>query len=109
MRWVCHSGVTYLPGDGWEAALRVRYLGPGLLIEDNSVRSRSTTLLNAGVSKDFGTLEISLDILNLFDADDFDMMYFYESQLPGEPAPVEDIHFHPVHPQTAVLSVKAKY
>ncbi|MEY2756737.1 MAG: TonB-dependent nickel receptor NicT [Pseudomonadota bacterium] len=59
-----------------------------------------------------GTLAVrhsSLDILNLFDTDDFDMAYFYESQLPGEPAPVEDIHFHPVHPQTAVLSVKAKY
>lgn len=106
---VAAAGVTFLPGDGWEAALRVRFLGPGPLIEDNSVRSPSTTLLNAGVSKDFGTFEISLDILNLFDADDFDMVYFYESQLPGEPAPVEDIHFHPVHPQTAVLSVKAKY
>jgi hypothetical protein len=106
---VAAAGVTWLPGDGWEGSLRVRYLGPGPLIEDNSVRSPSTTLVNAGLSKDFGTFEIGLDILNLFDADDFDMVYFYESQLPGEPAPVEDIHFHPVHPQTAVLSLKAKY
>lgn len=106
---VAAAGMTYLPGDGWEAALRVRYLGPGPLIEDNSVRAPSTTLVNAGVSKDFGSFEIGLDVLNLFDAEDYDMVYFYESQLAGEAAPVEDIHFHPVHPQTFVLSLKAKY
>jgi outer membrane receptor protein involved in Fe transport len=106
---VAAAGVTWLPGDGWEGSLRVRYLGPGPLIEDNSVRSPSTTLVNAGISKDFGTFEIGLDILNLLDAEDYDMVYFYESQLAGEAAPVEDIHFHPVHPRTAVLNLKAKF
>ena len=106
---VAAAGVTWLPGDGWEGSLRVRYLGPGPLIEDNSVRAPSTTLVNAGISKTFGQFEIGLDILNLFDAEDYDMVYFYESKLPGEAAPVEDIHFHPVHPQTAVLSLKATY
>ena len=37
------------------------------------------------------------------------MVYFYESQLAGEAPPVEDIHFHPVHPQTFVVNLKAKY
>ena len=106
---VAAAGVTWLPGDGWEGSLRVRYLGPGPLIEDNSVRAPSTTLVNAGISKDFGQFEIGLDILNLLDAQDFDMVYFYESQLQGEAAPVEDIHFHPVHPQTVVLNLKAKF
>jgi outer membrane cobalamin receptor len=106
---VAAAGVTWLPGDGWEGSLRVRYLGPGPLIEDNSKRSPSTTLVNAGISKDFGNFEIGLDVLNLFDAEDYDMIYFYESRLAGEAAPVEDIHFHPVHPQTAVLSLKATY
>lgn len=106
---VAAAGVTWLPGDGWEGSLRVRYLGPGPLIEDNSVRAPSTTLVNAGISKTFGQFEIGLDILNLLDAQDFDMVYFYESQLQGEAAPVEDIHFHPVHPQTFVLNLKAKF
>ena len=48
-------------------------------------------------------------IETLADAEDNDMVYFYESQLPGEAAPVEDIHFHPVHPQTFVVNLKAKY
>jgi len=41
-----------------------------------------------------------LTVFNLFDAEDNDITYFYESQLPGEAAPVEDIHFHPVEPRT---------
>jgi outer membrane cobalamin receptor len=106
---VAAAGVTWLPGDGWEGSVRVRYLGPGPLIEDNSVRAPSTTLVNAGISKDLGQFEVGLDILNLFDAKDDDMVYFYESQLAGEAAPVEDIHFHPVHPQTFVVNLKAKY
>lgn len=106
---VAAAGVVWLPGDGWQGSIRLRYLGPGPLIEDNSVRAPSTTLVNAGLSKDFGTFEIGLDILNLLDAEDFDMVYFYESQLASESAPVEDIHFHPVHPRTFVLNLKAKY
>ncbi len=106
---VAAAGVTWLPGDGWEGSLRVRYLGPGPLIEDNSVRAPSTTLVNVGISKDLGNFEIGFEVLNLLDAEDYDMVYLYESQLQGEAAPVEDIHFHPVHPQTAVLTLKAKY
>ena len=106
---VAAAGVTWLPGNGWEGSLRVRYLGPAPLLEDNSVRAPSTTLVNAGISKTLGQFEVGLDILNLFDAEDNDMVYFYESQLPGEAAPVEDIHFHPVHPQTFVVNLKAKY
>ena len=106
---VAAAGVTWLPGDGWEGSLRVRYLGPAPLLEDNSVRAPSTTLVNAGISKDLGNFEIGLEIMNLLDAKDYDMVYFYESQLASEAAPVEDIHYHPVHPQTFVLTLKAKY
>ena len=106
---VAAAGVTWLPGDGWEGSLRVRYLGPGPLIEDNSVRAPSTTLVNAGISKDLGNFKIGLDILNLLESDGYDMVYFYESQLASESSPVEDIHFHPTHPRTFVLNLKAKY
>ncbi|HOZ27029.1 MAG TPA: TonB-dependent receptor [Hyphomonadaceae bacterium] len=106
---VAAAGVTWLPGDGWEGSLRVRYLGPGPLIEDNSIRAPSTTLVNAGISKDLGNFKIGLDILNLLESDGYDMVYFYESQLASEASPVEDIHFHPTHPRTFVLNLKAKY
>jgi len=53
-------------------------------------------------------VKLSLSVFNLFDREDADITYFYESQLPGEAAPVEDIHFHPVEPRTlrAALTVR---
>ena len=39
----------------WSASLQLRYLGPGALIEDNSVRSTSSTLTNLRVSRKLGS------------------------------------------------------
>ena len=43
---------------------------------------------------------LSAAVLNVFDSDDSDISYFYESQLQGEAAPIADVHFHPVEPRT---------
>ena len=59
-----------------------------------------------GSSKRFA---VSLAAYNLFDSDDNDITYFYESQLPGEGAPVEDRHFHPVEPRTLRLTVETRF
>jgi outer membrane receptor protein involved in Fe transport len=48
-------------------------------------------------------------LLNVFDQRANDITYFYESQLPGEAAPVEDVHFHPVEPRTLRLSLAARF
>jgi outer membrane receptor protein involved in Fe transport len=106
---VAAFGMTFLPGNGWEGSFRVRYLGPAPLIEDNSVRAPSTTLVNAGISKEIGRFKVGLDVLNLLDAEDYDMVYYYESQLQGEPAPVEDIHFHPTHPRTFRVTARMNF
>jgi hypothetical protein len=52
---------------------------------------------------------VSLAACNLFDSHDNDITYFYESQLPGEGAPVEDRHFHPVEPRTLRLTVETRF
>ncbi len=109
VEFVGGAGATFLWGDGWESSLRVRHLGEAALIEDNSVRSPTTTLVNLGVSRDFGRFELGVDVLNLLDAKDNDITYFYESQLRGEPSPVEDIHFHPVHPRSVKFVLKAEF
>ena len=42
-------------------------------------------------------IRLLVDVFNLFDAEDSDIDYYYESRLPGEPVGgVADIHFHPV-------------
>jgi hypothetical protein len=50
-------------------------------------------------------LSVSMSVFNVFDRRDNDITYFYDSQLPGEAAPVGDIHFHPVEPRTARAAV----
>jgi len=86
---------------GWFGGARYRYLGPAALIEDNSVRSRSTTLVNVAAGYRFsGHLSAELSLFNVLDERANDITYFYESRLPGEAAPVADIHFHPVEPRT---------
>lgn len=45
----------------------------------------------------------------VFDRKDNDITYFYESQLLGETAPVDDIHFHPVETRTVRASIVLKF
>jgi outer membrane receptor protein involved in Fe transport len=90
----------------WSASLQLRYLGPGALIEDNSVRSFSSTTTNVRVSYRFTPkIEATLDVYNLLDRRVNDIQYFYESQLPGEPGPVADRHIHPAEPRAARLTL----
>ncbi|HTO59467.1 MAG TPA: TonB-dependent receptor [Pseudomonadales bacterium] len=90
----------------WSGSLRVRYLGPSPLIEDNSVRSDGSTLVNLGVNYQLERLEFRLDLFNALDSGDADISYYYASRLPGEPADgVEDVHFHPMEPRTLRGSV----
>jgi outer membrane receptor protein involved in Fe transport len=87
---------------GFFGSLRVRYFGPRPLLEDNSVRSPSSTIVNALVGYELlRGLRAQVEIFNLFDID-----YFYPSRLQGEPeGGVEDVHFHPTQPLSARFSV----
>ena len=93
------AGVTVGPIKGFTSTLRLRRFGEAPLVEDGSVFSEPTTLVNLGLYKDIGQVRLGLDILNLFDSEDADITYFFESQLPGEASPVSDIHFKPVEPR----------
>jgi len=95
---------------GFNGGLRFRNFGAAPLIEDNSRRSSSTTVVNleVGYASTLGW-KASIGIYNMADAEDNDITYFYESQLANEAAPVEDIHFHPVEPRTVRASVSYRF
>jgi outer membrane receptor protein involved in Fe transport len=84
----------------WFGALRFRYFARRPLIEDNSVTSKPTTLVDLRVGYKFSEqARLWLDILNLFDNTGAHRIdYFYPSQLANETAPVYDVHFKPVEP-----------
>jgi outer membrane receptor protein involved in Fe transport len=91
----------------WSASLQWRYLGSGALIEDNSVRSKSSLTTNLRLGKAFNSkIEATLDVFNLFDRQVNDIQYYYESQLPNEGAPVADYHVHPAEPRTVRLTLR---
>ena len=102
------AGVVAISSPGTGA--RYRHFGAAPLIEDNSVRSDPTTVINLELGYRFAKrFAVSLAAYNLFDSDDNDITYFYEGQLPGEGAPVEDRHFHPVEPRTLRLTVETRW
>ncbi len=100
----------------WSASLQWRYLGSGALIEDNSVRGLSSVTTNLRLSYQLATLtglgkgsEVTLDVFNLFDRKVNDIQYFYQSQLPGETAPVADRHVHPAEPRALRLTLRVGF
>jgi outer membrane receptor protein involved in Fe transport len=107
---VASLGIAVNRNDRWFGGARVRYLGEAPLIEDDSVRSDPTLLVNLEAGYRFNRhWSAFLAVFNLFDAADNDITYFYESQLPGEAALVEDIHFHPVEPRTLRATVTVSF
>ncbi|RPH58392.1 MAG: TonB-dependent receptor, partial [Acidobacteria bacterium] len=67
-------------------SLRWRYLGPRTLTPDNSVRSRSTSLVNlAGGYQLHKHLRVALNVFNIFNAADSDIEYYILTRMPGAP------------------------
>ncbi len=90
----------------WSASVRTRWLSGAPLVEDGSVRSGASTLVNAGLTYRTGPVTARLEVFNLLDSADADIAYFYASRLRDEPnAGVEDIHFHPLEPRSVRLSL----
>ena len=107
---VASMAVTLRDLAHWTTSLQWRYLGSGPLVEDNSVRSRPSSTLNTRITRGLPgwgrQTDITLDIFNLTDRRVNDIQYFYESRLPGDPAPVADRHVHPAEPRTFRLSLR---
>ena len=97
---VISGGAALDFGRGLTASLRLRHFGAAPLIEDDSARSRPTTLVNLGGYYARGRAKLGIDVLNLLDSKDNDITYFYTSRLRGEPVGgVDDYHLHPVEPR----------
>ncbi len=107
---VASVAVTVRDRGPWSASLQWRYLGTGALIEDNSVRSVASLTTNLRLGYRFSRqVQATLDVFNLTDKKVDDIQYFYESQLPGESAPVADRHVHPAEPRTVRLSLAVSF
>ncbi|MFP1133295.1 TonB-dependent receptor [Asticcacaulis sp. W401b] len=105
--YVVTAGVTARLMPQLTGTLTARVLSPSSLVEDNSVRSKATTLVNGLLTQDFGRFKLRLEVLNLLDSHDDDIRYYYESRLPGEADEgVADVHFHSFEPRTVRLTLR---
>lgn len=107
---VASIGLAIDHPSGWFGGARFRHFGAAPLIEDDSVRSSPTTLVNLELGYRFWErYKVSAAVYNVFDSKDSDITYFYESQLADEAEPVADIHFHPVEPRTFRLTLATAF
>ena len=85
--------------------VRVRHFGSYATIEDNSVRSDPTTVVNGRLAYKLGRIELATDVINALNAHDNEITYLYTSRLPGEPlAGIDDRHIKPIEPRQLRIS-----
>jgi outer membrane receptor protein involved in Fe transport len=108
---VVSAGLTAEGKGPFSGALRLRYFGPRPLVEDDSVRSKASTTLNARLGYRLGSrYRLAVDVFNLTDAEVSDIDYYYTSRLPGEPAEGrDDVHTHPLEPFTVRASLSLTF
>jgi outer membrane receptor protein involved in Fe transport len=111
---VISGGIAVNPPAGVRAGpfggVRLRHFGPRALIEDNSVKSKATSIVNGEVGYQFSErVRLALEAFNIFDAEVSDIDYFFESRLRDEPEPVEDLHFHAAIPRSARVALRVSF
>jgi len=91
-------------------SLRLRHFGPRPLLEDNSVKSRATSIVNGEIGYQLSPhVRLAAEGFNLLDAEVSDIDYFFESRLRDEPEPVEDLHFHAAIPRSARVALRVSF
>ncbi len=116
-----HFGAAIENLGPWSGAVEVRYFSAYPLIEDDSVRSNPSTLVNLRGGYQFDkTWKLQLDVLNLFNSSSNDITYYYASCPPnqigsagcpvgGGGQGVNDIHFHPTEPRQFRLTLMSRF
>jgi outer membrane receptor protein involved in Fe transport len=114
MERVASVGATYANGP-WTVGSRLRYFGSRALVEDNSLRAASSTLVNLRTGYRINkSTELALEIFNLFNLKTNDIEYAYASRLPFESSfsdanTPNTKHFHPALPRTIRLGLKVGF
>lgn len=108
---VVSAGVALEQFGPWSGALFLRYIGAYPLIEDNSVRAPSSTVVDGQIGYQVSPrLRLRVDAFNLFNAEVNDIAYYYTSRLLTEPAEgVDDIHFHPAEPRSFRVTLNYRF
>ena len=107
---VASVGVAVQHPSGWFGGARFRHFGEAPLIEDDSVRSDPTTVVNfeVGPALRQAVLGLAGRLQRLRFGRQRHHIFLREPAV-GRGAPVEDRHFHPVEPRTLRLTVETRF
>lgn len=108
---VVSAGVSVERRKRMSGSVRWRYFGARHLVDDGSVTSRPTSLVNLdGAVQATSRLRVVISVFNVMNAADSDIDYYFVSRLPGEPlAGVPDVHVHPTIPRTIRISTAVSF
>jgi hypothetical protein len=107
--YTMNVGITLGGAKGLFGSLRMRYIAPRPLDQVVDVTSRESIQVNARLGYRYNNFEVALDCLNLLNRSDYDVAYYYASQLKTDAAPVNDVHVHPIEPRMFRLSVTWRF
>ncbi len=109
-------GVSYEPGGNWFGGLRLRYLGAYALEESNTHKSTPFWLANLKLGYRLTpTLQLGVDVLNMFDKKANDIEYWGGACTRSEQADgscgggIDGRLVHPLEPRTLRLSLRAMF
>jgi outer membrane receptor protein involved in Fe transport len=107
---VVSAGLTAHVADGWQASAQLRHFGAYPLVEDGSITSAGSTMVNLRLGREWRRIGLHLDLLNALDSEDHDVDYFYASRLPGEAVEgVDDVHFHIFPPRSLRFTLSYRF
>jgi hypothetical protein len=107
---VASIGLTLDRGGAWFGGARLRYVGAAPVTRDDSIRSRSSLQLSTELGFRLSpACAATLSVFNLLNQRTDDIEYYYASQLRGEPAPVNDVHFHPAEPRSVRAGIRYRF
>ncbi|MEL7427986.1 MAG: TonB-dependent receptor, partial [Bacteroidota bacterium] len=103
------GALNYVTPTGFEASLRVRYLGDRPANEDYSLTAAGYCLLDGVVRYQIGKIGLGLTLENILNAEWEEAQFETTSLLRGESEPVTEIHYTPGTPFQARLSVSYRF
>jgi hypothetical protein len=108
-------GVTMTGVRGWSASVRGRYIGSRPLIEDGSVESSPSFVLNTQIGRRIGRWEVALEGFNLLNRHYDDIVYYFATRLRDprtgvlEPAALPDFVTHPAEPRSVRVRLRIPF
>ncbi|MGH8282444.1 MAG: TonB-dependent receptor [Gammaproteobacteria bacterium] len=108
---VASLGLTVHDLAGWSADAKLRYIGPYPLSQDGSLLAPSATVVNLRVQRQItSSVSLSLDVLNLFDRNYYDIAYEQDYRVsPTSPVVPAGITVHPGEPREFRLTLKTTF